>query len=946
MKLNPNQEIAAKHIDGPALVVAGAGTGKTSVVTERIARLVANGVAKSEILALTFTEKATQEMLDRVSERLDNSYGVELNIFTFNGFGQELLREFAVEIGLSPNLKLIGDTGKAVLLREHLDDLELEYFSPVSNPAGQLGNLADYFSQLKQQLVTPEGYQKYADSLKPRDDAESLEKKRQQELAQAFATYIKLTRSQNIIDYDDQIYIAVEMLEKRPNVLAKLHGRFKYIMVDEFQDTNPMQSKLLDLLASKNNNLMAVGDDDQSIYGWRGATLSNILDFNKRFPNATEITLVDNYRSTQNILDAAYTLIQENNPYRLESLNNLDKKLKSHAGAGSVPIVKHFSSLDIELDWIAEDIERRLKAGEAPESIAVLSRRGKATVNKIHNALELRGVEHTVVGMSTNLYDQPIVATMTETLKAVIDKDDNQANYHALGGELFKLNPSMLSEATAKASKQHLSLLDVLAESEDETTIEALKLLDSWRQLVHELSVGQLSFRIISETGLKDRVIDRVEDSEADAIIAQSLFQWFASLKNFEEASSVSSTLNYLNSLDVIAAEGELLNDDSGQASPSLPVVMTVHKSKGLEWETVYIADCTQGSFPIRKRSSSLTVPEELTKTSAADDHYNEERRLMYVAATRARGELILSYSDKHSTPTKRKPSQFLAEMFGDTEESATIEGDQQTSFDFFGSSAKSGSEDPLLPVPSSMLSGNNLVLTTSQMETYMNCGLDFYYRYIINVPEGSSSAAGVGSLIHDFIQELNEAKMADEPLPKLAGYLEQLKTEWPKEGYPSAKQRQRALDLGLSSFEETYARLADLPAPIATEQPFRVHLPESRLILAGRIDAVMPHSDDGVEVVDYKTSAGVTTPEKAKSRASASHQLSMYALAWNATHSEIPTLVSLDFVQTGQIGSIKKQAKTIQNLEKKLAQNAEDILSGNFKPGYRHDYCKHPKRD
>ncbi len=293
--LNPAQRKAVDITDGPVLVVAGAGTGKTRVIVERIIRLIRDGIDPSAILALTFTEKAAGEMLDRVSEA---SLGAALDasVATFNSFGNDLLEAYGNEYGLS-NVRLLGDTGQLVFLREHLDAFELDYYSPVSNPHGQLSNLADYVSLLKQQLINPAMYRDYAESLPAGDDAEALDKRKYQELARFYDTYIQLCGAEQVIDFDDQLYLTIELLRARPNVLKQLQQRYRYMLVDEFQDTNPMQSALVDLLAGDARNVMVVGDDDQSIYGWRGATLANILDFRERYPSAQSITLTENYRS-------------------------------------------------------------------------------------------------------------------------------------------------------------------------------------------------------------------------------------------------------------------------------------------------------------------------------------------------------------------------------------------------------------------------------------------------------------------------------------------------------------------------------------------------------------------------------------------------------------------------------------------------------------------------
>ncbi len=933
-ELNEAQRLAVEHKDGPAMVVAGAGTGKTRVIVERIVRLIESGVKPESIVALTFTEKAAQEMLDRTNG-LRGSYATDLNIYTFNAFGQELLREFAVDIGLGTNLRLVGDIGKVVLLRDHIDELGLEYFAPVSSPDGQLDQLASYFSKLKQQLVKPDEYNSFVAKLPSNDEAEKLEKQKHQELAGAFTKYIEIARSKNVVDYDDQIYMVVELLESRPNILRQLQKRYQYLLVDEFQDTNPMQSKLLDLLAAEHKNLMVVGDDDQSIYGWRGATLSNILEFTKRYPKAKEVTLIQNYRSGQHILDNSYKLIQNNNPDRLEVINKLDKKLKG-LEKGKKPTLKQFGNLDAELDWVASDIKQQIADGADPSQIAVLARRGRGGVSRVHAALEVRHVDHNVLGVTTDLYQQPLVISMIEALKATVDPRDNNAIYHTLSGPLFDCDARILGEVASITRKQFVSFEEALDEEKYPEIKEALNTVKSWQKIANQTSVGSLSYKMIEETGLKDKLINAAEDSEEDALNAQALFQWFSTLRSFEEISDSPSALSYLDSFETIKAEGETI-DDTSLIDTNKPTVMTVHKAKGLEWEHVYIVDCTEYSFPLRKRGSSLMVPDELSKTSKADDHFHEERRLMYVASTRAKSKLTYTLSSTHTGVTKRKPSRFILEMFDDVREAENVA--TQRNLNIFEAVDK---PEKKLSLPSSMRSGNNLILSASQANDYFRCPLDFKYRHILGVPPAPSPHAFVGTIFHGYMQQINEAKIKGGQIPSLESLTKQLEDEWPKEGYLTKNQRERALKTAQKSLATAYERVANEPIPVAVEQPFKVHVPNSRLILKGRIDVVMP-TDNGVEIRDYKTSTSATTPEKAKRATSGSKQLDMYALAWRLQNDEMPALVSLDFVQTNQLGSIKKQPKTLDNLEVKLAEMADNILSNSFKPGYSHDFCRHP---
>lgn len=916
-------------------MVAGAGTGKTRVIVERIARLLADGTPKSEILALTFTEKAAQEMLDRVSERLHESYGVEIAIHTFNAFGQLLLREFAVEIGLSSNLVLVGEEGKVVFMREHLDDLGLDYFAPVSRPDGQLGALADYFSELKQQLVTPEAYKKFAQKLPSTDEAERLDRQKHTELAMAYGSYIRLMRAQNTIDYDDQLYLLVELLQERPNIAKQLRNRYRYIMVDEFQDTNPMQSRLIDLLAQDHENVMVVGDDDQSIYGWRGATLANIQEFSQRYPSTKQIALIENFRTTQAILDAAYLLIQNNNPDRLEYINKLDKKLVASRGKGQPPAAYVFPQLEAEIGWIADDITRRIAGGQEPGSIAVLAR-SRRGVQRMHNTLDVAGLEHTVAGLGEDLYQQLPVLMMVDALKTVWEPANSTALYHTLASKLFRCAPGVLSTAAHQAQYERLPLIAILEKSADKKVQSALNHIKLWHERVHDLPVREMSYRILSDSGLLQGYKSDAQDEDT-AHEVFSIGQWFASLTGFERISTTPSVHSYLENFEVLRAEGEILHDDTLNLALNLPSVMTIHKAKGLEWRTVYVIDCAAAAFPYLGGGKSLNVPDELRLAAEADARLNEERRLMYVAATRARDELILTYAERHAGASVRKPSRFITEL-GLAVQDAPETAATQAGFEKY---AQAHNSSPV-SLPPTMVENGNVVLSASQAEDYLNCPLNFYYKHVLGVPERPGFQTTVGSLFHDLIQTINEAKRSHTQPPAKATLLKRLKSSWPKSGFSSQKQRQRALEHGLNSFTILYDRLLTESAPVDVESSFRVHIPNSHCVLKGRIDAVMP-TENGVEIHDYKTTTSVTTAEKAKQKTTSSLQLTTYAVAWRIMHGEAPTHVSLDYVQTGQIGRVAKQAKSLDAMEAKLAEAAAAILAGTFPEGSKHDHCLHP---
>ena len=937
MDLNKNQQLAVSHTSGPVLIIAGAGTGKTSVIVERIKTLLLNGTAPDKILALTFTEKAANEMVERVSLLTHQSL-LSLPIYTYNGFGASLLEEFAVDIGLSSHMRLLGETAQLIFLRDYLDDLRLDYFSPVSRPDSQLVHLRDYFSKLKQQVVTPSAYTSYVKTMPSRDEAERLEKQKHSELAYAYETYIELCKKEHVLDYDDQIYASVQLLKDRPNIQNILKKRYDYVIVDEFQDTNPMQSELLERIVNDTSNIMVVGDDDQSIYGWRGATLTNILEFSHKYPHTQNIVLQDNYRSTQPILDAAYAVIQNNNPHRLEHMTGLNKKLISHKSGIKKPEVHHFEHILHELEWIATDIQKRIAKGQKPESIGILARRN-SDLALIHDSLVRADVPHVVIGTSTNVFDTLAVKQLIHILQAVHDPHSNTALYHALSSSVFTIQSTLLAKASHEAKQTHESLCNVLTDTQDESVQHTLQLLTHWSEMQKTHTIGEIAYAIVSETAWTHLLYEQALHDNESAIQLQGLGVFFDLLADFTKTSLSPTLAMFIDSLPLISSTIQDIKDDQDLSSQQQVSVLSIHKAKGLEWDTVYLFNCTDGTLPSRAHKSSLAIPETLITASEADEHVAEERRLMYVAMTRASTELTISYADTKTGITKTKPSRFIAEI---GEALMDVYHHAQESSIAITLPANSKSQGSIA-LPSDILQGDTIVLNVTQVATWLKCPEDFYYLYVLKTPQAPNPALTYGTLIHSCIEQMHRAKMSNTSLT-LQELLDKTKEQWPHNGYSSALQRQRAHAQGVKTLSLLYERFfsKDSHTPIQSEFPFKIHLKESGVTINGRIDAIYQDTK-GVVIVDYKTGTSVTSPEKAKQRATSSKQLTLYALAWQQLRNELPYSLQLDFVETGQIGAVARQQKSIDTILKDIDRMAHDLRRGIYSPGASHEFCEHP---
>ncbi len=480
--LNREQRRAVTHGDGPLLVVAGAGTGKTQVITRRIAWLIATRRAKpAEILALTFTDQAADEMQTRVDQLVPYGY-TDTAISTFHAFGDRLLREFALELGLPTDLRVLSRPETVVFLRERVFELGLDEYRPLGDPTRFLGALATLFSRAKDEDVSPEAFLAHADAprgdrrgrpwRRPRRDpsadldaaaALAEEARRRAELARAYGRYQALLGEHGAVDFGDQVSLALRLLRESPAVRESVQRRFKYVLVDEFQDTNRAQAELVALVAQRHRNVTVVGDDDQSIYKFRGAAISNILEFRERYRAARTVVLRRNYRSRGPILDAAYRLVRHNDPDRLEVRAGIVKRLVPQRKGRAAP-VRHeaFATGTEEADWIAADIARRIRSGARARDVAVLVR-ANAAADPVLRSLNLEGIPWRFSGTS-GLYARPEVKLLLAFLRAVADPASSVDVYALAASELYGLGGEDLAAIVQMARRRNRSVLEVLEE--------------------------------------------------------------------------------------------------------------------------------------------------------------------------------------------------------------------------------------------------------------------------------------------------------------------------------------------------------------------------------------------------------------------------------------------------------------------------------------------------
>ena len=987
--LNQEQRRAVCHGEGPLLVIAGAGTGKTQVITRRIAWLIATRRARpSEILALTFTDKAADEMQTRVDQLVPYGY-TDAAVSTFHAFGDRLVREFALELGLPTDSRVLSRPEVVIFLRERLFEFELDEYRPLGDPARFLGALGTLFSRCKDEDVSPQAYLDFAGTLASTaaarragqdagpdtapEAAETIaaldeEARRQSELARAFDRYQTLLRQAGLIDFGDQVSLALRLLRESPAARLELQRRYRYILVDEFQDTNRAQSELVELLAAPHGSVTVVGDDDQSIYKFRGAAISNILEFKRRHPRARQIVLRRNYRSRTPILDASYRLIRFNDPDRLEVRNGIDKRLVAVRDGTTVP-VRHlvFATGSEEADGVAREIATRLAGGAGPRDFAILVR-ANADADPILRSLNLAGVPWRFSGTS-GLYARPEIRLLLAFLRAIADLSASVDVYALAASDLYSLGGPDLTAIVNSARRRNRSLWEVMEEltrqpgllrlsPETRATLDRLVTdLRCYTDLAHERPAGEVLYRFLKDSGLLGRLAatDSMAAEEALANIARffDIIRAQSDLLPDDRAIFVARHLQTLIDAGDDPATAEVDPDAEAVA------VLTVHKGKGLEFPVVFMTGLVDGRFPARTRREPLALPSELVQETLpeGDAHVQEERRLFYVGMTRARDELILSHASDYGGRRTRRVSQFILEALDLPATAVTgAVADAKAHAPLERLAAFEPKTEPVEPGREPV--EGPLSLSFYQVDDYLTCPLKYKYVHVLRVPIAPHHAIVYGSALHKAVQEFHRLHarghvMTEEEL--LAAF----DRAWSNEGFLTREHEEARLAAGraaLLRFREEQLRPGTV-VPAYVEREFSFGLDGDRI--RGRMDRVdierLPagaadtHDGAGeaqladsvapalpglhperVTITDYKSS-DVRDPARARERARESLQLQIYAMAYQAETGRLPDALQLWFLESGLVGRVEVDEKRLEKARESIRRAATGIRARRF---------------
>ncbi len=941
--LNPRQREAVTHADGPLLVVAGVGTGKTRVITRRIAWLIAEKkVQPAEILALTFTEKAAAEMEERVDRLVPYGY-VEAQIGTFHSFCDRVVRENALLLGLSPDYRILTEAEQAIFLKEHLFELPLERLRPLGNPLHHVRAILSVFSRAKDEDVSPAQYASHVERLgedpQAGDAPAADDLVQQRELAAAYAAYQDLLLRHGLVDFGDLIALALRVFREHPAALARAQRRFRAILVDEFQDTNFAQFELLKLLAV-HRNITVCGDDDQSIYKFRGAAISNILGFQDEYPDARLVILEQNYRSTQPILDAAYRLIQNNNPDRLEVRRGIPKKLRAVAGDGRAPHPSHFPTQDDEADFVAATIRDHVERKSRSYSDFAILVRSNASASSFLRALNLLHIPWRFSG-SRGLYDQEEVRALVALLRVLADPRDDVSLHYVASSFLYGLDAEVLARATAAARDRHVPLLDLLrstrgqaspfdAGPDDDAIIARLcGDLTAMIAIATRERTGEVLYQYLSaQTGLIERLANSPDP--ADALRIQNIARLFSLIGRFGSLARYDRAAWFVDYLDALIEAGD--NPPVGDATldADAVAVMTIHQAKGLEFPVVFLVDLVAGRFPSPDRREPLRLPDGLVRdlVPSGDFHRQEERRLFYVGMTRAREDLYLTSSQDVGGKRARKPSLFVSEALDlDASEIRIAPTDSLAPL---LRQRKTPASEPARETPAAAREGEELTLSFRQIDDYMTCPLKYRYAHVLRVPIRPHHALVYGNAVHQAIRLYNQNRCAGQPT-SLSSLQEVFRNHWTSEGFLTRQHEELRLQEGLEALRAFYDyEEAENVVPTYVERRFAVVDRGIRLVGAfDRIDRL----EEGGRLIDYKTSSPLR-PDEADARAADSRQLSIYALAFRELFGSLPESAELRFLTPFVVvGRQKPTDRAVESARAEIEHVAARLREGAF-PG------------
>jgi DNA helicase-2/ATP-dependent DNA helicase PcrA len=919
-RLDEAQRRAVEHGDGPCLVLAGPGSGKTRVIVERFLRLVHAGIPPERLLVLTYTRKAAAEMRDRV-ERVHGPFEGEPPLLNYHSFAQRVLRRWGWRLGISPAFRIADDAERWLVVDRLLAELRpTTLYNPLRSH-DLVDAILDLIEKAKQELVSPEAYADWAEA-RLVGATGGLERElliRHRECAAVYRRLEAIFLERAVLDHDDTILFAERLLREHDDVREAVAGAIDHVMVDEYQDTNYAQARLVEALAGERGNILVVADDDQSIYKFRGASLANLDRFARIYPRHERVILDRNYRSHQEIVEASRAIIGAAPPG-----SRIEKHLVADRGTGGTVEVWRAGDERGEVVEVARECRRLLEAGTDPTGIAWLFRRHD-DMQAATRALQEEGVAYVVHG-GRGFFQRREIKDLLALLGAVHDPDDSQALLRCLHLASFSMSSAARLALGRAARDRDVPLASVIAGELPELTAGDLAAARRLVDVVVELhdqatrdDVRDVFYAALEQSGFLG-VLDEA-DPQLRAQIGANLNKFGELLEGFADWSddrSLGLALRYLDILRNSRAADEIATVEAAEVGIGL---LTAHAAKGLEWPVVFLGRCTEerwpgmGGFPAR-----LTLPDELVPEPAPEGEASrdEERRLFYVAATRARDRLVLVHARRypHSFRDER-PSPFLTCLDRDAG---------------LVRRAIEGTRPPARRVASAVTSMPPPVrASVSDLAAFKDCARRYAYRSVYRLPVPDSPQRWYGTLVHTVLQALAARRQSGvDAGPDAAARL--WTDAWqasrgPKGAHPEL----RALG------ESQLRRYAESPGwrdaeLLVVEQPFTLSVGAGEV--TGRFDRVDALPGGERVVIDYKTG-----PPREEETLRRDLQVRAYAVALARERKRDEATVELHWLQTAEISRMTFDSRSLGSFHFQVESTVRELAEARR----LHDFAPKP---
>ena len=851
-RLGVEQHRAAAAPGGAIRVVAGAGTGKTAVIAERFRRLVEAGVSPASILVMTFTERAAGEMRERIETAIDSEAP---SVGTFHSIALGWLREDGAAIGVPAAFRIVAGADRWILARELMWSIGDPALAGDERPDDLVAPVLQMFERMKQELVPIARLAAWAAHAEDRERAELMRAS-----VRLYRAYERECRLQRLLDFDDLLLHAVRLFEDRPHILGRYRARFPHVLVDEYQDLNLAQERVVELIAGT-RGAFVVGDDDQSIYRFRGASRASLERFLRSFPDALTITLGRNRRSSRRIVAAAAGLIGHNG-------ERLPKELGSSDPGAHVEVWR-FGDGAQEAAAIAAEAQRLAGQGVALSSIAVLCRTN-AIARPIAAALTANGVPHVVVG-GRGFYDRPEVKDVIAMLRAI----DDPADAIALARPAAARNRPLL-ERLAPAARQ--------------------------------LDVRDLYFELMNESRY-------LETAPPEA--APNVSRLGEAIADFCETSPDHSLAAYMHRLELVLLSGEDDEPAAVDASDAIQV-MTIHQSKGLEFEAVFVPSVVEGRLPQSNRSPRFELPPSVLEplVRGREDVIAEERRLLYVAMTRARRRLYLSAAHHYEGGRRWRMSRFLDEVLA-VGPDATVE----RTF-------------PEMPEPAVVANGHvhaaDVQLSYSAIAAYRDCPRQYWYRHVQRLPAPQSAEAVHGVVLHEALRRAGDESQNGKPIS--AARLKKILADvWSATAFPDVRRAATFQRIGATQLEAYRKGGGFDVAPAYLEHPFSVAV--DGWALRGVIDRI-DRTAEGWRIVDYKSGRPIARRRR-------DLQVALYALGARAALGLSPVELEIVYLSSGESIAVTHVDRQVAEATAEGAEVADGIRAGRFESRPERRRCR-----